>query len=147
MDKFEELENRIKKMEEEIEQIDRLDNDIFELTQKLEKVTSLLVEMVENNKNIDKNDIDFIVLKFDIDPKKYHELPILVSKKEKEYRKDGTFPTLSQFHQEVIETLSISELEDNVLLPIDVTKNILEKYKKTDDYDYFAVCESILSTE
>ncbi|MDE5052883.1 hypothetical protein NDK25_11615 [Niallia taxi] len=146
MEKFEELEDRIKKIEEEIEQIDRLDNDTFELTQKLEKVTSLLVEVVENNKSIDKNDIDFIVLKFDIDPKQYHEIPMLVSKKEKEYRKNGTFPTLKQFHQEVLETLSISELENNELLPIEVTKNLLEKYKKTDEYDYFAVCEKILST-
>ncbi|ASS89559.1 hypothetical protein [Aeribacillus pallidus] len=140
-----ELEDRIKHIEEEIEQINRLDKETYQLTQKLGKVMKLLVELVETNKHIDKNDIDYVLLKLNIDATKYHELPLLVSKTERMYRKTGEFPNLQEFHQYVIETLSLTD-EDKQSFPIEVTENLLTKFAKDED-NLFPVCKKILSTK
>ncbi|QNK86271.1 hypothetical protein H7992_13430 [Sporosarcina sp. resist] len=145
MDNIKILENRIKHIEEEIKQIDRLDRATYELTQKLDKVMKLLIRIVEMNEHIDKNDLDYLFLKLDIDATKYHELPLLISKTERMYRKTGDFPSFTEFHDHLIDTLSLVE-EDKKNIPIEVTENLLEKFMNNED-NLFPVCKKILLTK
>ena len=64
----------MKQMEEKVYHIDRLDRTTFELQQKLTKTTELLIRIVEMNEQIDKNDLDYLLLKLNVDPMKYHEI-------------------------------------------------------------------------
>lgn len=76
MNNINELEERIKHIEKEIKQIDRLDRTTYELEQKLNKAIQLLIRVVEMNEQIDKNDLDYVFLKLNVDALKYHEVPL-----------------------------------------------------------------------
>jgi hypothetical protein len=139
----EELENRIKNIEKELKQIDRLDRETFELTENLNRVIKYLVDIVENDVPINKNDIDYVFLKLGIDAIKHHEIPLFISKTERMYRKTGKFPSLRELHQHILDILSLPK-EDEPFFSIEVTITLLKKYV---EYDEFTVCKEILLTK
>jgi hypothetical protein len=55
------------------------------LTEKLSRVIKLLVEIVEGDKDVYKYDLDYIFIKLGIDAIKFHKVPLLVSKTERNY--------------------------------------------------------------
>lgn len=142
MNNINEFEDRIKHIEKEIKHIDRLDRTTYELVQKLNKAIQLLIRIVEMNEQIDKNDLDYLLLKLNVDPTKYHELPLLITKAEIIYRKTGEFPNFHQFHHRVTEILSLTE-EDKEDFSIEVTENLLKKFMEIED-NHLPVCEKIL---
>lgn len=142
MDGLKGLDERLKSVEKEIVQINRLDRETYGLTQKLSRVMKLLVDIVEGEKNVNKYDLDYIFIKLGVDPMKYHEVPLLLFETEKSYRKTGEFPNLLEFHQSVMSTLELSE-EEQQYVPLEVTVNFLEKFL---DDEYLPVCKEILLT-
>jgi len=146
MDNTKEIEERLNNIEDKMKQIDRLDRETYELTERLSRVMNLLVDIVEGNKNVSKNDLDYIFIKLRIDATKFHKVPLLVIKSEKLYRKTGEFPTILEFHQSVINELSLSE-EDQQNFPIEVTVKFLEKFINDEFLNkHHPVCSAILST-
>lgn len=147
MNNINKLEEKIKHIEKEIKQIDRLDKTTYQLVQKLNKATELLIRVVEMNEQIDKNDLDYLLLKLNVDPMKYHELPILISKTEIMYKETGKFPNFYEFNHFVIDTLSLTE-EDKKDFSIEVTENLLKKFMAIEiENNILSVCEKILSTK
>lgn len=140
------IEERLNNIEHQINQIDRLDRETYELTEKLSRVIKLLVEIVEGDKYVYKYDLDYIFIKLGIDAIKFHKVPLLVSKTERNYRKTGEYPTLWEFHQSVISELSLSE-EEQQYFPIEVTVSFLEKFIN-DEFlsENHPVCKEILLT-
>ncbi|KKE79463.1 hypothetical protein NSA56_18055 [Oceanobacillus caeni] len=139
-----ELEARVQKIEDSLPQIDRLDQEVYSLTQKLEKATNLLIDIIEEKNRLGVHDLEYVFLKLNIDGTKYHELPLLISKTEREFRKTGKFPTIQEFHQKVIELFSLTE-DDQKIFTLEVTKNVLEKFMNDED-NTFPVCKMILSS-
>ncbi|MED4474383.1 hypothetical protein [Oceanobacillus caeni] len=138
------LEARVQQIEDSVQQIDRLDHEVYNLTQKLEKATDLLIDIIEGNKNLGVHDLEYVLLKLDIDGTKYHELPLLIFRTERKFRSSGEFPTIQEFHQMVIEMFSLTE-DDQKIFTLEVTKNVLEKFM-TDEDNLFPVCKRILSS-
>ena len=90
---------------------------------------------------------DPVTLKLNVDPMKYHELPILISKTEIMYKETGKFPNFYEFHHSVIDTLSLTE-EDKQDFPIEVTENLLKKFMAIEiENNILSVCEKVLSTK
>ena len=58
MNNINELEERIKRIEEEIHHITRLDEMTYRVEAKLDKAVGLLMRVIEKNEQIDKNDLD-----------------------------------------------------------------------------------------
>ena len=145
MNHLNELEERIERIEKELKQIDRLDVATYELEQKLNKATELLIRVVEMNEQIDKNDIDYLLLKLHVAPIKYHELPLLMSRTGRTYRETGEFPDFHEFHNLVVDTLSLTEA-DKQNFSIAVTENLLKKFMEIEEL-ILSVCEKILSTK
>jgi len=143
--KIEELEGKIKHIEEKVVQIDRLDKENYQLTQKLSKAMNLLISLVEKAGDFNENDIDYVLLKLDIDPILYHELSLLISRTQILYRKIGEFPKLTEFHRLVIDTLNLTK-EDELHFSINITESLLNVYGKDED-NLFPVCQKILSTK
>ena len=144
-----ELEERMKQMEEKVTHIDRLDRTTFELQQKLTKTTELLIRIVEMNEQIDKNDLDYLLLKLNVDPMKYHEIPLLITKAGSTYKYTGKYPNFYEFHQLITDTLSLTD-EDKKEFPIEVTEKLLNKFMQIDFEGTFLllpVCEKILLTK
>ena len=92
MNNINELEERIKYIEKKVNHIDRLDRTAYELQQKLNKTTELLIRIIEMNEQIDKNDLDYLLLKLNVDPMKYHEIPLLITKTGSTYKYTGEYP-------------------------------------------------------
>lgn len=147
MNNINELEERIKYIEKEFKQIDRLDKMTYELEQKLNKATELLVRVVEMNEKIDKNDLDYLLLKFNVEPIKYHEVPLLVTKTASKYKYTGEYPNFYEFHHLITDTLCLTE-EDKQDFSIDVTENLLKKFMEIEDnFSLLPICEKILLTK
>lgn len=144
-----ELEERIKQIEEKVYHIDRLDRTAFELQQKLTKTTELLIRIVEMNEQIDKNDLDYLLLKLNVDSMKYHEVPLLITKAGSTYKYTGKYPNFYEFHQLITNTLSLTD-EDKKDFPIEVTEKLLKKFMQIDfegNFLLLPVCEKILLTK
>lgn len=149
MNNSNELEERIKQIEEKVYHIDRLDRTTFELQQKLTKTTELLIRIVEMNEQIDKNDLDYLLLKLNVDPMKYHEVPLIITKAGSTYKYTGKYPNFYEFHQLITDTLSLTD-EDKKDFPIEVTENLLKKFMQIDfegNFLLLPVCEKILLTK
>lgn len=149
MNNSNELEERIKQIEEKVYHIDRLDRTAFELQQKLTKTTELLIRIVEMNEQIDKNDLDYLLLKLNVDPMKYHEIPLIITKAGSTYKYTGKYPNFYEFHQLITDTLSLTD-EDKKDFPIEVTENLLKKFMQIDfegNFLLLPVCEKILLTK
>src|SRR5690606_26937226 len=101
--------------------------------------------IVEMNEQIDKKDLDYLLLKLNVEPIKYHELPLLISKTGIAYKRTGEFPNFYEFHDFVINTLSLTE-EDKEDFPIEVTENYLKEFIGIEE-NISSVCEKILSTK
>ncbi|WP_068674045.1 hypothetical protein [Oceanobacillus sp. Castelsardo] len=138
------LEARVQQIEDSLQQIDRLDHEVYSLTQKLEKATNLLIDIVEKKKSLGVHDLEYVLLKLNIDGTKYHELPLLISRTERKFRETGEFPTIQGFHQMVIEIFSLTE-NDQKIFTLEVTKKVLEKFMNDED-NLFPVCKKILSS-
>ena len=67
MNNINELEERIKRIEEEIHRIKKLDETTYIVEAKLNKAVGLLMRVVEKNEQIDKNDLDYLLLKYKVD--------------------------------------------------------------------------------
>lgn len=149
MNNSNELEERIKQIEEKVYHIDRLDRTAFELQQKLTKTTELLIRIVEMNEQIDKNDLDYLLLKLNVDPMKYHEIPLIITKAGSTYKYTGKYPNFYEFHQLITDTLSLTD-EDKKDFPIEVTEKLLKKFMQIDfegNFLLLPVCEKILLTK
>ena len=149
MNNSNELEERMKQMEEKVYHIDRLDRTTFELQQKLTKTTELLIRIVEMNEQIDKNDLDYLLLKLNVDPMKYHEVPLIITKAGSTYKYTGKYPNFYEFHQLITDTLSLTD-EDKKDFPIEVTEKLLKKFMQIDfegNFLLLPVCEKILLTK
>ncbi|WP_080848098.1 hypothetical protein [Cytobacillus gottheilii] len=140
-----ELEKRIKDIEKEIKKIERHDRITYELEQKLNKSIQLLIRIVEIDEKVDKNDLDYVLLKLNVDALKYHEVPILISRIQSIYSETGEHPTFIEFHHHVTDTLALTE-EDKQDFSIVVTENLLKKFMGIED-NLFPVCEKILLTK
>jgi len=145
MNSIKEIEEKIKHIEEKVVQIDRLDKENYQLTQKLSKAMNLLISLVEKAEDFNESDIDYVLLKLGVDPILYHEPSLLISRTEILYRKTGEFPTFAEFHRLVIDTLNLTK-EDELYFSINVTESLLHVYVKDED-NLFPVCQKILSTE
>ncbi|MFJ5768740.1 hypothetical protein [Psychrobacillus sp. NPDC093180] len=139
-----ELEERIKRIEEEIHPIDRLDGTTFELTERLNRAVGLLIRVVEKNEQIDKKDLDYLLLKLRVDANKYYEVPTIINKAAISYKKTGEYPTFYEIHQRITEALSLTE-KDKKDFSIEVTESLLKRYMDVEEI--FNVCEKILSTK
>ncbi|MGE7021591.1 hypothetical protein [Solibacillus cecembensis] len=149
MNNINELEERIKYIEKKVNHIDRLDRTAYELQQKLNKTTELLIRIIEMNEQIDKNDLDYLLLKLSVDPMKYHEIPLLITKTGSTYKYTGKYPNFYEFHQNLTDTLSLTE-EDKKDFSIEVTENLLKKFMKIEvegNFLLLPVCEKILLTK
>lgn len=144
MENLNELEERIKRIEEEIHHIDRLDGTTFELTEKLNKAVGLLIRVVEKNEQIDKKDLDYLLLKLRVDANKYYEVPTIIHKAAINYKRTGEYPTLYEIHQSIVSALSLTE-KDKQDFSIEVTESLLKRYM--DIEEIFPICEKILSTK
>lgn len=149
MNNINELEERIKYIEKKVNHIDWLDRTAYELQQKLNKTTELLIRIIEMNEQIDKNDLDYLLLKLNVDPMKYHEIPLLITKTGSTYKYTGEYPNFYEFHQNLTDTLSLTE-EDKKDFSIEVTENLLKKFMKIEvegNFLLLPVCEKILLTK
>ncbi|TGN33104.1 hypothetical protein [Lysinibacillus sp. S2017] len=149
MNNINELEERIKHIEKKVKHIDRLDRTVYELEQKLNKATDLLIRVVEMNEQIDKNDLDYLLLKLYVNPIKYHEIPLLITKTGSTYKYTGEYPNFYEFHHLITETLSLTD-EDKKDFSIEVTENLLKKFMKIEvegNFILLPVCEKILLTK
>lgn len=148
MDNLNELEERIKRIEDEIHRIKKLDETTYIVEAKLNKAVGLLMRVVEKNEQIDKNDLDYILLKYKVDALKYHELPLLITKIATKHKRTGEYPNFYEIHQSIIEALSLTE-KDKQDFSIEVTESLLKRYMDIDieGEGISLVCEKILSTK
>lgn len=144
MNNINELEERIKRIEEEIHHIKRLDEITYRVEAKLDKALGLLMRVVEKNEQIDKNDLDYLLLKYKVDALKYYEIPSLINKAAINHKRTGEYPTFNEIHQDIIEALSLTE-KGKQDFSIEVTESLLKRYM--DIEEIFPVCEKILSTK
>ncbi len=151
MNNINELEERIKRIEEEIHHIDRLDEMTYRVEAKLNKAVGLLMRVVEKNEQIDKNDLDYLLLKYNVDALKYYEIPSLINKITIKHKRTGEYPNFYELHQCVTEALSLTE-EDKQVFSTEVTENLLKKHMEIEESfmhlpGFIPVCEKILSTK
>ena len=148
MNNINELEERIKRIEKEIHHIKRLDEITYIVEAKLNKAVGLLMRVVEKNEQIDKNDLDYLLLKYKVDALKYYEIPSLITKIAIKHKRTGEYPNFYELHQCVTEALFLTE-EDKQDFSIEVTESLLKRYMDIDiEGDGISlVCEKILSTK
>ncbi len=144
MNNINELEERIKRIEKEIHHIKRLDEMTYGVEVKLNKAVRLLIRVVEKNEQIDKNDLDYLLLKYNVDALKYYEIPSLITKIAIKYKRTGEYLNFYELHQCVIEALSLTE-EDKQDFSIEVTESLLKRYM--DIEEILPIGEKILSTK
>ena len=109
------------------------------------------MRVVENNEQIDKNDLDYLLLKYNIDALKYYEIPSLINKITIKHKRTGEYPNFYELHQCVTEALSLTE-KGKQDFSIEVTESLLKKYMEIEESfihlpGFIPVCEKILSTK
>ena len=98
MNNINELEERIKRIEEEIRHIKRIDEITYSVEAKLNKAVGLLMRVVEKNEQIDKNDLDYLLLKYKVDADKYYEVPTIIHKATIKHKRTSEYPNFYENH-------------------------------------------------
>lgn len=119
----------IKKLEVQIE---RLDKEVFNLTSKCELLENLLLKILEDQtiSTDTLTDINYIVLKKDLDAEERSEIPFFLAKLQKEHKFEGKVPSLDEVHSELLNILGIDEHEKSNY-PIQISRQLIEAQTKT----------------
>lgn len=123
-------------------QVERLDREVFNLTSKVELLENLLLKVLEDQ-NITPDtltDINYVMLKKDLNADERAEVPFFLIKIQKEYKFEGKVPSLEEVHHDLLDVLGVEEKEKTDY-PIQITRQLIESQTKT---GVFSVGEEIL---
>ena len=125
--------------------IKRLDNESIELQERLSRLEHVIIKMVDRfHFDIFNVDLEYIFMKYDISSEKSNKSKALIFDKQIAYKETGKVPTFLEFHEELLNIMSIEEdKKDNI--SFEVTTMLLKKYGDIDNY--FPVTSEILRTK
>ncbi|MEW6698311.1 MAG: hypothetical protein ACOY35_14370 [Bacillota bacterium] len=116
-------------------QLERLDEDVFNLNSKIELLENLLLKIVDNQ-NISSDllfDIDYIVLKKNLNGEEKAEIGLLLLRTEGEYRREGKVPSLEEFHDKLLQVMGVNQNE-KANYPIQISNQLLKKHMQLGDF-------------
>lgn len=116
-------------------QVERLDKEVFNLESKVELLENLLMKIVDNQ-TISSDllfDIDYIVLKKNLDGEERTKIGFLLLRTEEEYRQEGKVPSLEEFHDKLLQVLGVNQNE-KANYPIHISNQLLQKHIQLGDF-------------
>jgi hypothetical protein len=116
-------------------QVKRLDKEVFNLESKVELLENLLMKIVDNQ-TISSDllfDIDYIVLKKNLDGEERTKIGFLLLRTEEEYRREGKVPSLEEFHDKLLQVLGVNQNE-KANYPIHISNQLLRKHIQLGDF-------------
>lgn len=124
-------------------QIERMDTKVADLTSKVELLQSLLTKIIKDQEvNPDLlTDIEYVMLKNDLSAEERAEVSFFLIQTQKEYKFEEKVPSLSEFHNGLLKTLSI-EAEEQNNYPIEISKRLIKEHI---ELDVFPVGNEILN--
>ncbi|WP_215085542.1 hypothetical protein [Exiguobacterium sp. s78] len=137
------VEHSSKSIEELESQIERMDTKVADLTSKVELLQSLLTKIIKDQEvNPDLlTDIEYVMLKNDLSAEERAEVSFFLIQTQKEYKFEQKVPSLSEFHNGLLKTLSI-EAEEQNNYPIEISKRLIKEHI---ELDVFPVGNEILN--
>lgn len=137
------VEHSSKSIEELESQIERMDTKVADLTSKVELLQSLLTKIIKDQEvNPDLlTDIEYVMLKNDLSAEERAEVSFFLIQTQKEYKFEQKVPSLSEFHNGLLKTLSIKAEEQNNY-PIEISKRLIKEHI---ELDVFPVGNEILN--
>ncbi len=124
-------------------QVERLDEDVFNLNSKTELLENLLMKIVDNQ-TISSDllfDIDYIILKKNLNGEERAEIGLFLLRTEGAYRREGKVPSLEEFHDQLLQVLGVNQNE-KANYPIQISIQLLQKHIQLGD---FSVGKEILA--
>lgn len=113
-------------------QVEHLDEKVFNLTSKVELLENLLLKVLEDQ-NIFSDiltDINYVMLKQDMDAEERAEVPFLLVKLQKEHKFEGKVPSLEEVHHELLNVLKVEE-DKKSDFPIKISRQLIKAQTKT----------------